>query len=731
MVRLIFNATVRAEGPGLHGFYRVVAVPPGASFVWLAFVLPRTAQDRATPDEPVTAPGTVTRACRELLRCMEESGNLTEVTLEDPGTPARAEQMKAPRKLQWDTRCAALGRLLDHDAICESLQKSGRLGPLVRTVSMSSGLHRATVYRMWIQLCQRGFTNFGLVPQYFRCGAPGVARPVNERRRKAGRKPNKVRRGEVESFPQPGVTADDRDKLLRGYLRYVKPGTTEASIYRQVIEAEYVTQYDMTDKGLVAVLRRGTYPTLSQFRNLVDFETKAYERSRLLTTAGHFNRNMRGLRGHAHDNVAGPGYVYAIDSTIGDIYLRSSIDPTWIVGRPIVYIVVDVWSTAIVGFYLCLEGPSWRTAKLALFSTFGDPVLVASLWGSAHGLMLDPIPGVPAMLLCDRGEYLSMGARTDSVTIGMNTAFNPPYRPDQKGPVEVLHRIAKDEQIRSFLPGAIDARLREYDRRTDPRDSALTLRDFAAYLYRAFARYNLHSDRRYRLNADMIAAGVHPSPAGLWRFGHQACVGYQKFVPSEQLAATLLYRTTMAVRRNGNYVESLEYEGELATRQQWSLQARSGQQINRPAYIFPGSASRVWVPDEEGMCEFQLRSNARALPDTTLEEWRDAKAYEARDVADLDHQRLLADMERAALDDAMVKKAVAKVKAAEQGRHGPRPPVAQARALERTHGATASASESASPAPLEDDEHVKRAKEAYQDTMDRFFARMNQRGEDE
>lgn len=335
------------------------------------------------------------------------------------------------------------------------------------------------------------------------------------------------------------------------------------------------------------------------------------------------------------------------------------------------------------------------------------------------------------MLLCDRGEYLSMGARTDSVTIGMNTAFNPPYRPDQKGPVEVLHRIAKDEQIRSFLPGAIDARLREYDRRTDPRDSALTLRDFAAYLYRAFARYNLHSDRRYRLNADMIAAGVHPSPAGLWRFGHQACVGYQKFVPSEQLAATLLYRTTMAVRRNGNYVESLEYEGELATRQQWSLQARSGQQINRPAYIFPGSASRVWVPDEEGMCEFQLRSNARALPDTTLEEWRDAKAYEARDVADLDHQRLLADMERAALDDAMVKKAVAKVKAAEQGRHGPRPPVAQARALERTHGATASASESASPAPLEDDEHVKRAKEAYQDTMDRFFARMNQRGEDE
>ena len=224
MVRLMFNATVRAEGPGLEGFYRVVAVPPGGGFVWLAFVAPRPAPGQPAPDGPATAPGTVTRVCRELLRSMEESGRLAEVTLEDPGAPARAEQLKASRKLQWDARCNALARLLDHDAICESLQTSGRLGPLVRAVSMSAGLHRATVYRMWIQLCQRGFTNFGLVPQFFRCGAPGVARPVNDLRRKAGRKSNKARRGDAEPFPQRGVTADDRDKLLRSYLRYVKPG---------------------------------------------------------------------------------------------------------------------------------------------------------------------------------------------------------------------------------------------------------------------------------------------------------------------------------------------------------------------------------------------------------------------------------------------------------------------------------------------------------------------------
>ena len=729
MVRLIFNAALRAEGSGLDGFYRVVAVPPGASFVWLAFVAPRAADVGASSSAAATRPGSVSMGCRDMLHSMEEDGCLVEINLDQVDASARAEKLKASQRAQWEERCTGMARMLDHDGICASLQKHGRLGALVSAVCKDSGLHRATVYRVWIQLCERGFTTFGLIPQYFRCGAPGVPKPINEQRRKAGRKSNAVRQGEVEDFPQRGVTAEDRGKMLRQYLMHTKPGATRASVYRKAIEAAYVSDYDMDGDTPVPLLPpQGSYPSPDQFRNLVNFETKAHERSKLLTTAGHWDRNKRGLRGHSYDNVAGPGYVYAIDSTIGDIHLRSSINPAWIIGRPIVYIVVDVWSTAVVGFYACVEGPSWRTAKLALFSTFGDPALVASMWGSTRGLMLDPVPTAPAKLLCDRGEYLSMGARADSVALGMNTAFNPPYRPDLKGGVEVLHRIAKDEQIRSFLPGAIDARRREYELRTDPRDSALTLRTFVNYLYRAFSAYNLRPSRRKRLSADMIAAGVHPSPAGLWHFGHQVCIGYQKLIPTQQLAATLLYRTTMAVRRDGNYVESLEYESELATRQQWSLLARSGSTMERPAFIYPGSASRVWVPDEQGMQEFQLRSNARVLPDTTIEEWRDAHAYSARSLADQRHQHLQAELERAALDAAMVEKAEAEVAVAEARAQGPRPTVAEARAKERGHGASASQGQSRAADVVPDEEHVVRAKEAYQATMDRFFARLNSRG---
>ena len=50
MVRLIFNATVRADGPGLDGFYRVVAVPLVVWWVGLDLGAPRAAHDQATPN---------------------------------------------------------------------------------------------------------------------------------------------------------------------------------------------------------------------------------------------------------------------------------------------------------------------------------------------------------------------------------------------------------------------------------------------------------------------------------------------------------------------------------------------------------------------------------------------------------------------------------------------------------------------------------------------------------
>ncbi|MBW4573588.1 MAG: hypothetical protein KME31_38255 [Tolypothrix carrinoi HA7290-LM1] len=52
----------------------------------------------------------------------------------------------------------------------------------------------------------------------------------------------------------------------------------------------------------------------------------------------------------------------------------SAINRSWIIGRPTLYLVIDVFSRLIVGFIVTLEPPSWLGAMLALENATADKV---------------------------------------------------------------------------------------------------------------------------------------------------------------------------------------------------------------------------------------------------------------------------------------------------------------------------------------------------------------------
>lgn len=224
----------------------------------------------------------------------------------------------------------------------------------------------------------------------------------------------------------------------------------------------------------------GQYPNDRQIKHLLTYGVSHLQRVLDRTTKRHFERALRGLVARNWQGVAGPGHTWAIDSTVGDIYLRSSVNRAWVLGRPIVYVIVDVWSTAVTGFYVCLTGPSWSTAKVSLFNCAADPALLGELWDYQPVLTLTPSPTMCYALLCDRGEYLSQGHRQTAVKLLPLTSYAPPYRGDLKGLVEVLHRIEKDKQF-LFVPGAMDYRRQELElRKVNPEDCVLTVREYVA-----------------------------------------------------------------------------------------------------------------------------------------------------------------------------------------------------------------------------------------------------------
>ena len=721
MALLIFNTALRIETEDLNGFYRIVATPPGLIDVWLAFIGP---WDETRNHQEL--PGALTKVGRATLLLFEEDGKLAEVDLQPVGKLlAPTNALNEIEQKLWEGRCGLMRPFLDHNAICDALESARGIGPLVRKALDTVGGSRATVYRLWRLLCTHGFDLQSLIPRYDNCGAPGVPRPITPCRRKAGAKTLKERLGAPDANPQVGLTEDDRIKIVHHYRVLAQPGKSYRRIYEETIERAYVSQYQQTESGRLPILpRQGSFPNQRQFRNVIDYEVKRLERVQRRTTQGHFVRNVRGLRGRAYDGVAGPGHVYAIDSTVGDVYLRSSINRAWPIGRPIVYVVIDVWSTAIVGFYVCLSGPSWQTAKLALFSAFCDPRLLAELWGFEFVEVLTPAPTAPYQVLSDRGEYLSAGARVTCLQMAINFLINAAYRPDLKGLVEVVHRIAKDEQF-SFLPGAIDARRRELELRPSLKESALTLREYVAFLNGIFSHYNLFADRSHRMTAEMIAAGVMPTPAGLWRFGHEVGIGYQKAMPQSRLLTGLLQQTEAISRRDGVFMESMQYESPITHEQNWSAMARNFGSAEKTVFHFPGSTSRFWWPDPAGhLHEFKLRDNARAPSNISLEEWRDALMYENLKKYDRDYLRLQAALENIERQVAVNKRAIELTRDAERLYEGPALTSREARRLEIMPGVACPAdAESVDPACITDD------KTGYELLMNQVFAEIN-RGPD-
>lgn len=685
MVALIFNEVLRADGEGLHGFFRVVAVPLATSTVWLAYIGPwvdASARPGDAGHEGVI--GSLTQVARGTLLAMETDGRLEAIDLRPEGKLLLpSDDLGEDEKSLWERRRLLMEPFLNHDVIVDALVQTSGIGPVVRQALAAGDGTRATVYRLWRLLCKNGFDASSLHPRFDRCGAPGALRPHQAGKKKVGPKTLREQRGEPIAHPQRASTESDRIKILQHARILAKAGLPFVELYDQIIQRVYVTQYEQTETGRRGIAPpQGSFPNRRQVRHIIESGTRRLERVLRATTLGHYQRNLRGLRGKAYDSVAGPGHAYAIDATIGDIHLRSSVNPAWPIGRPIVYLVVDIWSTAIVGFYVCLSGPSWEMAKLALFSTCCDPRLMADLLGLEYIEVLNPSPTLPFQVWTDRGEYVSAGARDTCLYLGMNFAVDPPYRPDMKGLVEVLHRIAKDKQY-SFLPGAINARRRELENRPSAKESALILREYVKYLHGIFCQYNLFADRSYRLTMEMIGAGVEPNPAGLWRFGHEAGIGYRKSISQDKLITGLLKRGSAVARRDGVFHESLQYESEIANAQEWTAKARNFGVMEHTVFSFPGSTSRFWWPDPQGsMHEFSLRTSARAPGNVSMEEWRDSVIFDRMQKDDREYRRLQAALQYMEAQSLLRKQAVERTAAADAEYEGPKPNSREARLLE-------------------------------------------------
>lgn len=188
--------------------------------IWLAYIGPwRDADEQVSAAPNASAIGSLVQVARATLLAMEHDGQMVSVALRPQGKHLMLpEDLKDNERVVWLRRQKEMAPFLDHGRLSESLSTSRGIGPLVK-LAMQEGGSRASIYRLWRLLCQHGFESASLHPRFDRCGAPGTLRPVDESRRKAGRRTLREKLGEPVTSPQVGVTEKDRTAILLHYQR--------------------------------------------------------------------------------------------------------------------------------------------------------------------------------------------------------------------------------------------------------------------------------------------------------------------------------------------------------------------------------------------------------------------------------------------------------------------------------------------------------------------------------
>jgi hypothetical protein len=477
-------------------------------------------------------------------------------------------------------------------------------GPIVTAIAERNGRAKSEIYDFLRWYWQAGGMKNALLPAFDNCGGRGKRRVAGSTDGPKRGRPRKY----AENPEEPGgvnITADIERRFERGVKKFYETPEERslADAFQLTLETYFHDGFAIVDGVPVPVVPPADkLPTERQFRYWYDKYRDAKREKKKRHGERRYNLEGRELLGNSTQMAFGPGAVYQIDATIGDIYLVSSLDRSRIIGRPVIYACLDVFSRGIAGLCVTLEGPSWVGAMLALDNVTEDKVAFCAEYGITIEESEWPCHHLPEAILADRGEFEGYAADSLTNSLGVRVHNTPPYRADWKGIIERHFRIANDKVIH-FTPGAVyRPRARG---NTDYRlDAVLTLDEFRKLLICYARDYNMnHYMKWYRKDEFMIADHVERYPLALWEWGVRNRSGRLRTMPQEIVRLNLLPRKQASVTEFGIHFEGeLYYQCDLALREGWFSRARMRGACDVEVSYDPRRLDTIYLRLDGGRC---------------------------------------------------------------------------------------------------------------------------------
>lgn len=426
------------------------------------------------------------------------------------------------------------------------------------------GISDKSIYKYLRKYWQGGKAQYSLLSKLEKCGGKGKIRA-----------PGEIKKGKPHNltYVDGNVYGMNVDKITRktfnlAYHRYYLK-TQQRSLTKSYNLMKMEFYSNKTNDGL-KTKSLNVIPSLNQYkywyykqRNIVEEETARNGERKM-------NLNHRKLNSDSIFETLGPGFRYQFDATVADVFLVNRIDRKSVIGRPIVYLVVDVFSRLIVGVHVCLEGPSWNSASSALYNCMEDKVSYCKRYGFDISDEEWPVTGKPEVILADRGEMVGLLPESIITNLKIGIENAPSYLGSAKGIVEQYFHVINTE-IKAWLPGNVKKDYRERCEQ-DPRLKAvLDIEEFTQIIINAVLHRNKTPLQSYPVTQKMLDDGVpkRPTPIEVWNWGLKHKAGGLRKETNDNLRANLMRRGHATIVPGGIKFNTMLYTCSLAEFEDW------------------------------------------------------------------------------------------------------------------------------------------------------------------
>ena len=533
---------------------------------------------------------------------------------EDPFALTRepTAEEKEHRDRLWEQLKDAL---LDEPGIFDRHTRSRHL----KRIESGGGEKVPNLYRHLGRYWERGKTPDAFLPGYRARGGKG--------RRRLGY--SRTKTGREGGFGKPIMPEDLMNfeaAIRRHYLTKKEPDLPH--VYKRLLEESYSTLEKGADgKETARILPPGEVPTLRQFRYWYESRRDIKEEVTKRKGETGFELTARAVTGKSDFGLVGPGARYQVDATVGDIYLVSQFDRSDIIGRPVMYFVMDTFSRIVAGMYVGLEGPSWAGMMMALDNAAADKVEYCHRFGIEITEEMWPCHHMPSVLLGDRGELESHKADSLAAMLGIRVENAPPYRGDLKPVIERHFRTINDT-VKPLAPGWVMPDDRQRGGKDYRLDAKLDIVQFTRIIINCVIFYNTsHYLTGFEKSGQMLRAGVEAVPVKLWDWGIRNCSGALRTFPQETVRLALMPKETGSVTEKGISFKKLFYTCPEARERLWFENARKNGRYKVQVSYDPRDMSAIYVWDRDGdrahkcsLLDWEIRFSGKTLDEVTYEQ---------------------------------------------------------------------------------------------------------------